>query len=195
MKIGTIVKVVDNSLAAPACTVGAYGVVMPEEVWWVSPEGNVAVLFCYNSDVSSDLHYMPWIFAEEDLQPVSGSEDLPKYLFDRMNGSYTRLRLRYTRLFQGAPEELSFPSLEGSSEVSTTGNASLSDQVNLEKVPRDTLYAIIANYADSTHGGKKHDVTKYCGVETSDEVNTVFDVAEACIRWCIHENSWHVLTP
>lgn len=129
MKIGTIVKVVDNSLAAPDCTIGAYGVVMPEELWWGDASmGDVAVLFCYNSDASPDLHYVPWLFDEEDLHPVSGSEDLSKYLFERMNGSYIRLSLGYENLFQGAPEELSFPSWEGVEEEVV--EVSVEDQLN-----------------------------------------------------------------
>jgi len=129
MKIGTIVKVVANSLEAPECTIGAYGVIMPMEVWWVPPTGNVAVLFCYNRDVSSDLQGKPWIFAEEDLQPASRLEDLPKGMFDQMNNSYIKLRWEHKNLFQGAPAELSFPSWEGYEEE--TAEEPVEDQLKV----------------------------------------------------------------
>jgi hypothetical protein len=121
MKIGTIVKVTGNSLLASEEVLGAFGVVMPAEIWWgwdledFAAEDS-AVLFAYGSDVSEDLQGEPWFFCEDDLQPVSGSEDLPKDLFDRMNSSYKKLRAAHKALFRGAPAELSFSSKEGCSK-------------------------------------------------------------------------------
>ena len=67
--------------------------------------------------------------------------------------------------------------------------------LDLGKVSRETLYAIIANYADTLHGDRRHDVMDVCQVDTEEEADTVFEIAMACMAKCVKEHTWHVLKP
>jgi len=64
--------------------------------------------------------------------------------------------------------------------------------IKLEEVTREELIAIIANYADGTHGGQRHEVSDHCHV-TKAEADYVFDVASACMEKCVEENDWRII--